>query len=295
MLSILIPIYNFDVRKLVSNLYQQAQNLQIVFEIVLVDDASTSNDKLLNQELGTTFPNVKYIELCKNIGRARIRNYLTTLAEYKYLLFMDCDSMPISQNFLSNYVNKLAPNKLLYGGRVYCADKPMDYKRILHWSYGVEREVVDAEARSRHPYQSFMTNNFLIPRSIAIEHPFELSIEQYGHEDTLFGIELKNGGVQIEHLNNPLEHIDIETTTAFLGKTEKALENLANLQKEHPLKGHVKLLDFYYTCKKWRVVWLISTVGTIFEPWIKKNLYSTRPHLRLFDFYRLHLLIRKMK
>ncbi len=40
MLSILIPVYNFDVRKLVHQLHEQGLLLEIPFEIICVDDAS---------------------------------------------------------------------------------------------------------------------------------------------------------------------------------------------------------------------------------------------------------------
>ena len=43
MLSILIPIYNFDVQELVQKLHQQASLLAIAFEIVCVDDGSQPN------------------------------------------------------------------------------------------------------------------------------------------------------------------------------------------------------------------------------------------------------------
>ena len=40
MLSILIPIYNFAVKELVNELSSQAQDLNIPFEILCVDDTS---------------------------------------------------------------------------------------------------------------------------------------------------------------------------------------------------------------------------------------------------------------
>lgn len=294
MLSILIPVYNFDIRTLVSKLHQQAEKLQLVFEILVVDDASNTAQRLPNEVFCASLSHARYVGLQQNIGRASIRNHLTQLAQYEYLLFMDCDSMPISSYFLANYIDKVHPNKLLYGGRVYCKEKPTDIDLILHWSYGVQREVVNATKRNQQPYQSFMTNNFLIPKSIALQYPFDASIKQYGHEDTLFGIELKNGGVIIQHIDNPLEHIDIETTRAFLNKTEKALENLAVLQEKYALRGHIKLLDFYYTSKCWKLIGLIMLIGSILNPLIKKNLYSKRPNLRLFDFYRLYVLVQKI-
>ena len=215
MLSILIPIYNFDVSKLVKELHQQGLNLTVNFEIILVDDASTNNCNLINNTL-KVLEYVRYIGLEKNKGRSRIRNYLATLAQYEYLLYMDCDSMPVSNSYLSNYVAELNKHKLLYGGRVYHSEKPIATAKILHWSYGTNREVVDTTIRQKNPYRSFMTNNFLIPKHLMVTHPFDESIRGYGHEDTLFGIELEKSKVAIKHIDNPLEHIDVETVDSFL-------------------------------------------------------------------------------
>lgn len=41
MLSILIPVYNFNSRPLLESLHSQAEALNIEYEIVVADDAST--------------------------------------------------------------------------------------------------------------------------------------------------------------------------------------------------------------------------------------------------------------
>ena len=50
MLSILIPTYNYDITKLVTDLHQQATDLEIVFEIIVMEDGSekyiTENQKI---------------------------------------------------------------------------------------------------------------------------------------------------------------------------------------------------------------------------------------------------------
>jgi glycosyltransferase involved in cell wall biosynthesis len=293
MLSILIPVYNFDVEKLVRKLHQQGMNLTVDFEIILVDDASTDNCHLINNTL-QALEYVQYIGLEQNKGRSRIRNYLATLAQYEYLLYMDCDSMPTSNHFLSNYVAELNANQLLYGGRVYDLEKPTAIAKILHWSYGTNREVVERAVRQENPYRSFMTNNFLIPKHLMVTHPFDESIREYGHEDTLFGIELEKSKVAIKHINNPLEHIDVETADSFLHKTEQALANLCQLSQQYNLEGHIKILDFYFRCKRLYLVGAIRVISKILIPIIRRNLYSKNPNLRLFDLYRLCILIQKM-
>src|SRR5688572_12330280 len=90
-LSILIPIYNQDVLQLVSELLTQCRQITTRFEIILYDDASKDKyrkrHRYLNEE-----PEVRYVELRENIGRAAIRNRLAQDANFNYLLFLDNDS-----------------------------------------------------------------------------------------------------------------------------------------------------------------------------------------------------------
>ena len=51
MISILIPIYNFAVKELVSELSRQAQELNLDFEILCIDDNSKSKYTELNKDI----------------------------------------------------------------------------------------------------------------------------------------------------------------------------------------------------------------------------------------------------
>ena len=90
MLSILIPVYNFNIVPLVKELHGQASRLSIPFEIIVLDDCSSELLRDQNKEV-SSLPGVKFKILDRNIGRARIRNRLAEMAKYSSLLFMDCD------------------------------------------------------------------------------------------------------------------------------------------------------------------------------------------------------------
>ena len=85
MLSILIPSYNFEISKLIADLNKQATELQIKFEIVVIDDASNSYFRSKNSNI-RKHDSVKYFELSENIGRSKIRNKLAEMANYQNLL-----------------------------------------------------------------------------------------------------------------------------------------------------------------------------------------------------------------
>lgn len=289
MLSVLIPIYNFDVRNLVKDLHIQCRSAGIPFEIRCFDDQSSISFHKINREI-QKLDNVVYQELPSNLGRARIRNELADTATFDFLLFMDCDSKVVRADYIKKFIDHLNPEILLYGGRIYDPYPPESPELFFHWLYGINREQVPARIRSKTPYQAFMTNNFLIPKPIFQQIRFDDRLTQYGHEDTIFGLELKQQGIAIKHLDNPLEHLGLENVDTFLGKTQKGIENLYFLWRENPLID-TRLLRMVERLKNWNLsrpaIWFLQ----LFSERIKRNLHSNHPNLLYFDFLKLLLLL----
>lgn len=289
MLSILIPIYNFNIVPLVQDLHQQGELCQIRFEIVCFDDGSTTLFKEANKII-SQLKQVEYQELPKNLGRAKIRNVLAKSAKYHYLLFMDCDSKTIDNQYIKNYLQHLNPATLLYGGRVYAATPPHNSQQNLHYYFGKNREEIVAEERRIKPYHSFMTNNFLMSKALFLSIQFEESIEGYGHEDTLFGIALRQRQIPILHLNNPLAHIGLEVYEVFLKKQKEAIKNLYILHQTAPLL-ETKLLSTFVACKKWKIAGLVLMILQLLQPFIQQQLKTTKPNLFFLDLFKLHHLL----
>ncbi|MEO0734549.1 MAG: hypothetical protein AAFZ52_17060, partial [Bacteroidota bacterium] len=88
----------------------------------------------------------------------------------------------------------------------------------------------------------FQSNNFLVKRSIVLEVPFSEQVAGYGHEDTLWGQEVAAAGYTIRHIDNPVLHRGLETTTEFLRKQQRAVKNLRFLKSKHP-HLRTRLLD----------------------------------------------------
>ncbi|MBN2891246.1 MAG: glycosyltransferase [Bacteroidales bacterium] len=293
MLSLLIPIYNFDTSELVYELHAQALNANINFEILLVDDFSTElkekNSKLQNLK------HVVYEELTCNFGRSKIRNYLAGKAKYDNLIFLDCDSGIISIDFIEKYIQNV-DKKIVYGGRIYAKKKP-DANYYFHWYYGVNRESQKIEIRKQNPNKGFQTNNFMIKSEIFNNIKFNETIKGYGHEDTLFGYELKNRKIEITHIDNPVIHLGLEKTDDFLRKTKNGLNNLIVLTNlfpdENGLFEDIKVLDYFFKAKKFYFCGLIKLMYLIFNRLIYWNLKGKNPKLFLFDFYKLGFLCLK--
>ncbi|MDR1344201.1 MAG: glycosyltransferase [Tannerellaceae bacterium] len=292
MFSICIPIYNYYVGDLAGALYAQAAGTGLAFEILLADDAS--EDIFRQRNAAIALPHLRYIQLEENTGRSRIRNLLGREAQYSYLIFMDCDSAVPSEDYIKRYVPYFKPGVLCSGGRVYGQERERG-KKYLRWKYGVYRECLDAERRESNPCFGFMSCNFLIYKPLLEDNPFSEDLSGYGHEDTLFGIELREKGVSLLHIDNPLVHLGLEDSDVFIGKTEKALSNLRKidrlLKEKHPRHAvHSSLIRMEARLRRMRLLPLFSLAFTIIKPLIKTNLCGPHPSLFLFDIYKLGIL-----
>lgn len=290
MLSILIPIFNFDVRSFVSELSRQAVELQVPFEILCYDDCSEAIFKKANANI-TSYAGVFYKELDHNIGRSAIRNKLAEQAKHPFLLFLDCDSKILSSRFVQSYVDCAKPNQVACGGRVYAVTPPSDPALLLHWTVGSNRETMAAQERQNSPHKSFMTNNFFLPKDTFLSIKMDESLTKYGHEDTLFGAQLKQQKIAILHIENPLCHIGLEPAAEFLFKTRQGLENLHNLIGRGLASREIKLYRYYRRAKRWHLnKRIVRKFEAQHEQW-EQSLAAASPNLSIFDLYKLGYLL----
>jgi glycosyltransferase involved in cell wall biosynthesis len=290
MISILIPVYNFDIRALVVELDQQAQKLAVKFEIIVADDRSCEAYRATNSEI-KTISSVNYIELEQNIGRSKIRNKLADIARFENLLFLDCDSFIDNPDYLKQYLDYCNRNDIVvYGGRTY-KNVPPSHDYFFHWYYGRNREEITSVVRAENPNCCFMTNNFLICKDLFNQIRFNEFIRRYGHEDTLFGYELKRKKVEVVHIDNPLVHEGLEKNDEFIRKTQAGLNNLKIIVNQNgylkDLVNDITVLKYYNICKQLHARSFISLIFKGVKPFIIKNLCGKRPRLFLFDFFKL--------
>lgn len=295
MLSILIPVYNYNVLPLVESLITQGLKTAKPFEIIVHDDASVEAHKAVNDPL-KALKEVQYKEHAQNLGRAKIRNRLAENAKFDHLLFLDCDSSLPDADFLSRYFEVIKPGIVACGGTGYRSEAPEIQDHFLRWHYGTHREMKSASERNGKPNFAITTNNLLIDRELFLSVRFDESLTRYGHEDTLFGLALKEKGHGITHIDNPLIHEGLESAEVFLEKTEQGVMNLKMLIHKQPqymgLFEEVKLVKWYSRIKKTGLKPIFALKFRIFRPLLRWNLTSKNPSLRLFDLYKLGLLCR---
>ena len=291
MLSINIPVYNFDVSVLVEQLLEQGKQLGIDFEIRVYDDGSDPAIKQINQKI-RDLEHVVYVELEQNMGRSAIRNKMGFDAEFDYLLFIDADSAVVSNTYLKDYLRALQSNCVLCGGTAYHPTQPAEPEKLLRYVYVTNREAIAAELRNAKKGCIITSNNFLIEKEVFKNIHFREDLTKYGHEDTVLGFDLYSNGIKINHLNNPLEHTGLEASSVFIEKTKVALENLFFIQ-QHLLGKDSEFSNQVHFLKKYRQIKRVlpKVFLKLFYHWfgqkIQQNLLGPNPKLFWFDVYKV--------
>jgi glycosyltransferase involved in cell wall biosynthesis len=290
-LSVLIPVFNVDVRPLVYLLHQQCRQLGLTFEIRCYDDGSEPGIQALNAALGD-LAHTHYVVLSRHLGRVDIRNLLAREACYPYLLFLDNDSQVLRPDFIRDYVQAAGGAPVLVGGTCYQPQPPATPYR-LHWLYGRTREERPASIRNQHPYQAFYLNNIFLARDLWLRYPLQPLVRDYGHEDSRFGRQLQQAGIPVRHLDNPVLHAGLEPAAVFLRKSRQAIENLYWLYRQEGLGAETKLVRLYRFLKRWRLAQPFQIGYRLMEPYVRKNLLGPVPWLWLFDLYKLYYFSRE--
>ena len=293
MVSVCIPVYNYDARPLARSLASQMAALDGAVELVCIDDASDDAWRCQGDELATLGV---CIQLEENVGRARIRNMFLDHTQGDYLIFLDVDS-EVGDGFLSRYLEALQEQPaVVVGGRVYDR-RGNDQAHRLRYLYGTQVESKTIEWRRSHPYQSFMSNNFAVRRVILQQYPFDERITRYGHEDTLFGYRLEQNGVPICHIDNPVINGEVEENEVFLNKTTEAVENLASLddslQSDALFGRRVRLVGTYRRLRSMGLTVPVSWLHSLLRRPLESHFISGNAiSVAQLNFYKLGLFIK---
>ena len=238
-----------------------ADRLQKNIEIIVIDDASDKTYREQN-EIAKTLAD-QYIQLTQNIGRSAIRNRFVEYAKYAFMLYLDCDVMPASDRYLTVYTSLAHKDAyaVWYGGRIYEDKKPAK-DQLLRWTYGRKIESRPSVERSRDPYRSFHSNNFMVRKELLQRFPFDESLRGYGHEDTMFTFVMRQNTIPIVHLDNPVINMHLESNARFLDMTDEGLVHLKKIAKIPGMEEHVRMLGIYSELKD-------AGLDKLLFPWVR--------------------------
>jgi len=293
MISILIPVNDYDIVALVHSMKDGLSKVPEYCEIIIGDDGSTPEFRCKYQSLEGE--GVRLIVSEKNIGRAAIRNRLALEAKGDHLLFIDADAMirGTAEAYLLKWLPAIGTAKVICGGIIYPDTAPSDPDKILRWQYGKKREQKKASERNKHPHSYFSTFNILIDKSIFSKIRFDEEIRQYGHEDTLLGYQLRKAGIDVLHIDNGLAHEGVETNREYLNKTKLGIENLSKLfdrvTDKHTFSQSVRILGLYNKLSFFRLTRILAGIFIRYRDRMEIKLDSAKVSLLLFSFYKISM------
>ncbi len=290
MISILIPNYGQDIKKLIEDLLFQAKRVSFPVEIWIGDDASKENVYLENKKL-EDHPIVRFIRKESRVGRSAIRNLLAEKSRYPNLLFIDSDAKIKDSGFLQNYFDQLGKYKVIVGGTAYQKDTPENSSELLRWKYGKEKEEKPAFVRASRPWASFSSFSFLIEKKLFLKIRFDEGIIDYGHEDTFFGYQLKKNSIPVLHIDNQLIHLGLDNAAHFIEKTCKGVEGLWNLFEktgfDPEFSSDNTLLKRFEGVRKLKMQGILKWKFDMFKKQLEKNLLGEQPSILLYQLYKL--------
>ncbi|CDF80228.1 glycosyltransferase (GT2) [Formosa agariphila KMM 3901] len=286
MLSVLIPVYNYDVVDLVQNLHNQLMASQTPFEIICLDDASQTECISVNSNI-ESLAYTTFLKSSENNGRTKTRQLLCEASTFEWLLFIDADTLPVTETFISNYLEFISSeHEAIFGGFSYPKTPPPQHK-ILRWKYGRTKEAVDASIRNKTPYKVVISANFLIKKSVFKSINGQIDCKGYGL-DNYFGALLKSEKINVFHINNAVNHLGLENNEMYLNKMTSAIQMLIKLVDENKIQNHDNdLLTLFSFLKKTKLNVIFSKIYKAYNLQMKNNLVSSNPSINLLQFYRI--------
>ena len=284
-LSILIPVYNYNCVALVKALQQQAENCNIDYEILVADDGSDNAEIVCENRKINAIPHSVCHETGQNHGRSWIRNWLVSQSQGAYLLFIDSDAEICNAHFVGNYLRHVEKGAVICGGILHPEEEPSPTRRLRYRYEKAMEPCFTAERRNQHPYANLRTFNFMMPREVALSHPFDESITLYGYEDTLLGGMFEKEGLKVIHIDNPLINADIEENPIFLKKTEESMHSLYQLKDK--MRHHSRLLTSYEKIRRLKLDTLLRFVFPLLRPVLSWHLTGKQPTVIALQFYKL--------
>lgn len=288
-ISILITNHNYDCTSLLKQLHNLIGASEQQCEIIVIDDCSSSGAMLdANIRTAQSLSGCRYIVNERNEGAAVCRNRLVQMAQGEWVIFIDSDAaVGTNTHFIDKYWKNRHKADVVVGGLLH-PDTNTDDKRSLRFKYEKQADKHrSAKERALNPYDKFTAFNVMAKRSAFDKIRFDESCKEYGYEDALFGLELKEKEISISHIDNPLVHMGLDTNERFLEKTDISLKTLIQLQSQGKMLTGSRVGDMAKKIERLRLQGVYLWLFRVFEKQIIRNLLSRNPSLFLFSLYKL--------
>lgn len=280
MLSVLIPTYEHTCYKLVEDLHAQLEQSGAEYEIIVLEDGGRNQVSHIANLKINDLSHCRYERRERNVGRSAIRNRLADEAQGDWLLFIDADAKMVREDFISRYLSAAAEgHKLVCGGITHRATPPAR-DCLLRWCYD---RTFELQVGLVSPQLSCF--NFMVERALFMKVRFDESIRTYGWEDVLLGVGLRELGVEIHVIDNPLLHDDESKSVCFIEKTRESLNTLHT--HESQLLQHTRLGDVVRKLRRWHLDAPARLLFKVLRPLMERLLLGRHPNMKVFAAYKL--------
>lgn len=193
--SVLIPAKDeaLNIRACLDAVFSQAASTK--FEVILVDSGSTDG----TPEIVSGYPVRLYRIAPEAFHHARTRNYLASLAQGTYLVYLNADAFPTSPNWLNSLLSNFSDSSVgaVYGRHLPKPDCNLERQVVLSAMYGGEKVIKEPSRRQElgYRYYHLSTVNAAIRRDVweSTGFPEELKI----YEDVGIAKRILDGGWRI--------------------------------------------------------------------------------------------------
>jgi cellulose synthase/poly-beta-1,6-N-acetylglucosamine synthase-like glycosyltransferase len=178
MISFIVPAHNeeFFLPKTLGAIHATARGLELSYEVVVVDDASTDRTSAVAQEMGARVLNVNHRQI------AATRNSGARAARGELLFFVDADTT-VTPQAVSSALKRLETGVVGGGALTYFEDAVPMYARLLLAWFGFFLRIA-----------SLSGGAFLFCAKRAFDAVGGFDERLYGAEDAAFSAALKKEG-----------------------------------------------------------------------------------------------------
>ncbi len=295
MISICIPVYNFNVVRTVQSLLAQADRHGVDIEVIVFDDCSQSFYVEVNSVLAEE-SRVSYLPLVENIGRSKIRNRMADLAKGEWVLFMDCDMEPGDVAYLQRYAQQMRGDADVVCGGLYFGERPEDRLFLLRWRSDILKNRTWARLLKRNVPTPISTGNFMIRRELYQRVRFSENLSGYGQEDQLFGLELSRTESRVLWIDNPTRHLGSEANAEYIAKIQESLVNLARVWNANPsfhrdMSRASKRMRSVHRMIKFRYGYVLLVLFRMLRGRLERYIQQGSRWMFFFNFYQTGFLL----
>ena len=234
-LSVLVPSYRDDATPLLERLLEETGD-SLNVEIMIYDDGT--GDAVINAGL---------VAMCKsaatpislffasvNKGRSKARNHLVDNARADWVLFLDADMRPETDDFLHTYLTEISKDKtdIIFGGFTVAVEKQSGDTE-LHRAFSQTSDCLDAAARTAKGPQYVASSNLCVRKQVLKDEPFDTGFSGWGWEDSEWAARVTKK-FKLKHLDNPALHLGLESTETLLSRFKTSGPNYIRFTRAHP-------------------------------------------------------------